>query len=83
MKRKNNISLFVEIGIIVLRMLMIIGLVLKILPDAITVSNISSKRDLPIYCVDCEEKRWNLALMQPGEWLVRLKNKKRKSACQD
>ena len=54
---QTNITLFVKIGIVVLSIMMMIGLGIKILPDAITVSNISSKRDLPIYCVNCEEKK--------------------------
>ena len=52
-----DISLFVKIGIIVLSILAVIGLSVRFLPNAITVSNISSKRDLPIYCVDTEEKK--------------------------
>jgi polysaccharide deacetylase family sporulation protein PdaB len=54
---QTNITLFVKIGIVVLSIMMMIGLGIKILPDAVTVSNISSKRDLPIYCVNCEEKK--------------------------
>jgi len=56
-KEQTNASLFVKIGIIVLSTIMIIGFGIRILPDAITVSNISSKRDLPIYHVNCEEKK--------------------------
>ena len=65
-KEQNNISLFVKIGIIVLSIIMIIGFAIRILPDAITVSNISSKRDLPIYCVDTEEKM--VALSFDAAW---------------
>jgi len=53
----SNISLFIKVGVIVLSIMMIIGLGIKVLPDAITVSNISSQRDLPIYCVDCAESK--------------------------
>jgi len=63
---QSNLSLFVKTGIIVLSMIMIIGFGIKILPDAITVSNISSKRDLPIYCVNCEEKK--VALSFDAAW---------------
>jgi len=63
---QTNITLFVKIGIVVLSIMMMIGLGIKILPDAITVSNISSKRDLPIYCVDCKEKK--VALSFDAAW---------------
>lgn len=52
-----NMALFVKVGIIVLSIIMMIGFGMKIFPNAITVSNINSKRDLPIYCVDCEDKK--------------------------
>ena len=65
-KEQTNTALFVKIGIVVLSMIMIIGLAIRILPDAITVSNISSKRDLPIYCVDTEEKK--VALSFDAAW---------------
>ena len=54
---ESNISLFVKVGIIVLSIIMIIGFGIKILPEAVTVSNIATRRDLPIYCVNTEEKK--------------------------
>ncbi len=65
-KEQSNGSLFVKVGIIVLSILTIIGLGIKILPDAVTVSNIGSKSDLPIYCVNCEEKK--VALSFDAAW---------------
>lgn len=65
-KEQTNASLFIKIGIIVLSIIMIIGFCIKILPDAITVTNISSKRDLPIYCVDTGEKK--VALSFDAAW---------------
>lgn len=70
MEQKENeqmdISLFVKIGIIVLTILLLIGLVIKFLPDAITVSNNGRKRDLPIYCVDTTAKK--VALSFDAAW---------------
>jgi polysaccharide deacetylase family sporulation protein PdaB len=65
-KEQTNITLFVKVGIVVLSIMMMIGLGIKILPNAITVSNIGSKRDLPIYCVNCEEKK--VALSFDAAW---------------
>lgn len=62
----SNAALFVKVGIIVLSIIMILGLGSKILPDAITVSNISSQIDLPIYCVDCETQK--VALSFDAAW---------------
>lgn len=59
-------ALFVKVGIVVLSIIMIIGVGVRILPDAVTVSNISSKRDLPIYCVDTEKN--HIALSFDSAW---------------
>jgi peptidoglycan/xylan/chitin deacetylase (PgdA/CDA1 family) len=59
--RQLDISLFVKIGIVVLCIVVILGLGVKILPDAITVSTSSRKRDLPIYCVDTSENKVGLS----------------------
>ena len=63
---QKDLSLFLKIGIIVLSILMVIGLGVKFLPDAISVSNIGRKRDLPIYCVNTEEKK--VALSFDAAW---------------
>ena len=57
----SDITLFVKIGIIVLTILAMIGLGIKFIPEAITVSNIGKKRDLPIYCVDTDENKISLS----------------------
>lgn len=57
LKQTSNTALFVKIGIVVLSIIAIIGLGIKILPDAITVTNINSIRELPIYCVDTKENK--------------------------
>ena len=57
----SNGALFVKVGIVVLSIIMIIGVGIRILPDAVTVSNINSKRDLPIYCVDTEDNHISLS----------------------
>jgi len=61
-----DISLFVKIGIIVLTIIVLIGLGIKFLPNAITVSSIGSKRDLPIYCVNTEYNK--VALSFDAAW---------------
>lgn len=62
----SDITLFVKIGIIVLTVLAIVGLGIKFLPDAITVSNIGKKRDLPIYSVETDENK--VALSFDAAW---------------
>lgn len=62
----SDITLFVKIGIIVLTVLVVVGLGIRYLPDAITVSNISRKRDLPIYSVETDEKK--VALSFDAAW---------------
>ena len=65
-KSVSDITLFVKIGIIVLSILVVIGLGIKFIPDAITVSNIGKKRDLPIYSVDTDENK--VALSFDAAW---------------
>ena len=62
----SDITLFVKLGIIVLTVLAIVGLGIKFLPDAITVSNIGKKRDLPIYSVVTDENK--VALSFDAAW---------------
>ena len=62
----SDITLFVKIGIIVLTILAVIGLGIKYIPEAITVSNIGKKRDLPIYCVATDENK--VALSFDAAW---------------
>lgn len=57
----SDITLFVKIGIIVLTILAVVGLGIKFLPEAITVSNIGRKRDLPIYSVATDENKVSLS----------------------
>ena len=53
----SNTALFIKAGILVLSIIMIIGFSIKILPDAVTVSNISTKNELPIYCVNTNQRQ--------------------------
>lgn len=62
----TSFTLFMKIGIIVLSIIAIIGFGIKILPNAVTVSSTGSKRDLPIYCVDTEDKK--VALSFDAAW---------------
>lgn len=65
-KEQSGLSLFLKIGVVVLSMIMIIGFGIKVLPQAVTVSNTGSKRDLPIYCVNTDEKK--VALSFDAAW---------------
>lgn len=65
-KPASDITLFIRIGILILSILAVVGLAVKFLPDAITVSNIGRKRDLPIYCVATDEKK--VALSFDAAW---------------
>ena len=62
----SDITLFVKIGIIVLSILVVAGLAVKLLPNAITVSSIGKKRDLPIYSVATDENK--IALSFDAAW---------------
>ncbi|MDF2907871.1 MAG: hypothetical protein K0R34_3192 [Herbinix sp.] len=54
-------SLFVKVGIVVLSMIMIVGFGIRIIPTAVTVTNLSTKNDLPIYSVNLEETKISLS----------------------
>lgn len=62
----SEFTLFMKVGIIVLSIITIIGFGIKLLPNAITVSSTSSKRELPIYCVDTDENK--VALSFDAAW---------------
>lgn len=64
--KESSAALFVKVGIIVLSIIMIVGFGIKIVPNAVTVSNTGMKRDLPIYCVNTEEKK--IALSFDTAW---------------
>lgn len=57
-----DVSLFVKVGIVVLSIICVIGLGVKFLPDAVSVSTVGKKRDLPIYCVSTEENKVSLSI---------------------
>ncbi len=59
-------SLFIKVGILVLSIIMMISLGIRVIPDAVTVTNTGSKRDLPIYCVDTPDKK--VALSFEAAW---------------
>lgn len=51
-KEREKISLFTKIGIVVLSSLLIISGLYHFISDAVSVSNSSTGRELPIYCVN-------------------------------
>lgn len=65
-EERSKIASFLKAGIIVLTGLLLIAAAISFLPDAISVSNFSSKKDLPIYCVDCKDKK--VALSFDAAW---------------
>ncbi|MDF2843160.1 MAG: hypothetical protein K0R00_1586 [Herbinix sp.] len=54
-------TLFVKIGIIVLSIIAIVGFGIKVIPGAVTVSKISGRSDLPIYCVNTIDQKVSLS----------------------
>ena len=62
----RDVSLFLKIGIIILTVIVFLGIGMKFLPNAISVSNFNGKRDLPIYCVNTEENK--VALSFDAAW---------------
>lgn len=63
---KEKFKHFTTIGIIALFCIILIGLGYFVLPKAISVSSSSNGRKLPIYCVDCKEKK--VALSFDAAW---------------
>lgn len=57
MSPESGISVFIKVGIVVLSIIMLIGFGMMVIPNAVTVSNISSKKDLPIYSVYTEDNK--------------------------
>ena len=57
----SHASLFVKVGIVVLSIIMIVGFGIRIIPTAVTVTNLSTKNDLPIYSVNLEEPKVSLS----------------------
>jgi Predicted xylanase/chitin deacetylase len=65
-KEQSSTALFIKVGVVVLSIILMIGFGIKIFPKAITVSNTGSRRDLPIYCVNTDEKK--VALSFDAAW---------------
>ncbi len=55
--RESGASVFIKVGIVVLSIMLVIGFGIMIVPNAVTVSNISSKRDMPIYSVNIQDRK--------------------------
>ncbi len=54
---QKNINLFIKLGIVILSIFIIVEVGIRVLPGSITVTNTGSKKDLPIFCVDTNEKK--------------------------
>lgn len=65
-EEKKKISQFAKVGIIILSFVALIVTGIRFIPDVISVSSTSGKRELPIYCVNCEEKK--VALSFDAAW---------------
>ncbi|BCN29981.1 polysaccharide deacetylase family protein [Anaeromicropila herbilytica] len=65
-EEKDKITLFTKIGIIVLSFVALIIVGIQVIPDVISVSSTSGKRELPIYCVNCPDKK--VALSFDAAW---------------
>jgi polysaccharide deacetylase family sporulation protein PdaB len=64
--KESYATLFVKVGIVVLSIIMIVGFGIRIIPTAVTVTNLSTKNDLPIYSVNLEEPK--VALSFDAAW---------------
>lgn len=60
-KLPENTGVFLRIGIIVLSMIVMISLGMKIVPNAVETMKSTNKRELPIYCVNTDEKKVSLS----------------------
>lgn len=59
-KRKkdiDNLAAFMKLGIVILSIIAIVGYGIKVIPNAVTVSNYGTRRERPIYSVNTEEKK--------------------------
>jgi polysaccharide deacetylase family sporulation protein PdaB len=56
-KDNANLAAFMKLGIVILSIIAIVGYGINVIPNAVTVSNHGSKRDLPIYCVSTDENK--------------------------
>lgn len=63
---ESNASVFIKVGIVVLSIMMLIGLSVMIIPKAVTVTNIGTKKDMPIYSVNTQEKKVALSFESAG-----------------
>ncbi len=59
--KESYASLFIKVGIVVLSIIMIVGFGIRIIPTAVTVTNLSTKNDLPIYSVNLVEPKVSLS----------------------
>lgn len=65
-KEKQKITKFLKIGIIVMTSILLLAIMVNYIPKAISVSTNGSKKPLPIYCVDCKDKK--VALSFDAAW---------------
>ncbi|WP_343208780.1 polysaccharide deacetylase family protein [Anaerolentibacter hominis] len=65
-REKEKILSFVKTGLLVLSLIAVAGIGMKVVPAAVTVTNQSNGKELPIYCVDTEEKK--VALSFDAAW---------------
>ncbi len=56
-EEKEKLKSFIKVGIAVLSTIAIFGIGMQYVPNAITVTNHSTERRLPIYCVDTDKKQ--------------------------
>lgn len=63
---KKKMSIFLKVGIFVLTGILMIAGTISYIPKVVTVSSNGNKKDLPIYCVNTEEKK--VALSFDAAW---------------
>ena len=65
-EERAKIGMFIKTGLVVLSIIILLGIIGGGVKKAITVSKVAEERKLPIYCVDCSEKR--VALSFDAAW---------------
>lgn len=60
-EEKEKLRFFIKTGIVVLSFLVICAFGVKYIPKALSVTNSANAKELPIYCVNCDEKKVSLS----------------------
>lgn len=65
-EEREKIGKFIKTGLVVMSIILLLGIIGGSVKKAVTVSMVQNERKLPIYCVDCSEKK--VALSFDAAW---------------